>query len=235
VRRLAAPLAVGCLPIVVAVVRALSRDWLPMGDNAYFSIRARDVLTEHHPLVGAWSSGSDAVGIDVNNLGPLQLDLLAAPVRLFGFGPGTALGVAAVNVAAVVMVVVLLHRRLGTLGAWLGAAMSAGLCWTLGSELLFEPRQHHALVLPFLAFLVGAWAMASGDWWALPPTVAVASLIAQTHFTFLIPTAVVGVASIAGAAVLIGEVLTTAKAKPSLGRSPGGRWGGCRYRPDDLG
>lgn len=200
-RRLAAPLAVASLPIVVAVVRALSRGWLPMGDNAYFTIRARDVLTDHHPLVGAWSSGSAAVGVDVNNLGPLQLDLLALPVRAFGFGPGTALGVAAVNLAAVVMVVVLLHRRLGTLGAWLGAALATGMAWTLGSELLFEPRQHHALVLPFLAFLVGAWAVASGDRWALPSAVFVASLIAQTHLTFLIPAAIVGLAAAVGAAV----------------------------------
>jgi hypothetical protein len=196
-----APLAVGVLPIVVAVVRALTRDWLPMGDNAYFTIRARDVLTEHHPLVGAWSSGSEALGVDVNNLGPLQLDLLAAPVRAFGIGPGTALGVAAVNLAAVVVVIVLLHRRLGSLGAWLGAALSAGLAWTLGSELLFEPRQHHALVLPFAAFLVGAWAVAAGDRWALPVALAVGSLVAQTHFTFVIPALLVGAAAVVGGAL----------------------------------
>jgi len=200
VRRIAAPLAVAALPIVVAVVRALSRGWLPVGDNAYFAIRARDVLTDHHPLVGAWSSGSAAVGVDVNNLGPLQLDLLALPVRVFGFGPGTAIGVAAVNLAAVVMVVVLLDRRLGLLGAWLGACLATAMAWTLGSELLFEPRQHHALVLPFLAFLVGAWAVASGDRWALVPTVLAASLIAQTHLTFLVPAAIVGVAAVVGAA-----------------------------------
>jgi hypothetical protein len=201
VRRLLAPLAVGVLPIVVAVVRALTRDWLPMGDNAYFTIRARDVLTEHHPLVGAWSSGSEALGVDVNNLGPLQLDLLAAPVRAFGIGPGTAVGVAAVNLAAVGLVIVLLHRRLGSLGAWLGAALAAGLTWTLGSELLFEPRQHHALVLPFAAFLVAAWAVAAGDRWALPAALAVGSLVAQTHFTFVLPTLLVGVAAVVGGAL----------------------------------
>jgi hypothetical protein len=198
VKRIAAPLAVATAPIVVAVVRALARGWLPMGDNAYFAIRARDVLTDHHPLVGAWSSGSAAVGVDVNNLGPLQLDLLALPVRLFGFGPGTAIGVAVVNLAAVAMVVLLLERRLGLLGAWLGACLAGAMVWTLGSELLFEPRQHHALVLPFLAFLVGAWAVASGDRWALVPTVVVASLIAQTHLTFLVPAAIVGGAALIG-------------------------------------
>jgi hypothetical protein len=152
-RRLIAALAVAWAPVIVATVRALDRGWLPMGDNAYFAIRARDVLTEHHPLVGAWSSGSAAVGVDVNNLGPLQLDLLALPVRALGFGPGTAIGVALVNLAAVSAVVVLVDRRLGVVGAWLGAAMATATCWTMGSELLFEPRQHHALVLPMLAYL----------------------------------------------------------------------------------
>jgi hypothetical protein len=190
---------VALVPIVVAVARALDRGWIPMGDNAYFSIRARDVLTEHHPLLGAWSSGSGAVGVDVNNLGPLQLDLLAPFVRLFGFGPGTAIGVAAVNCAAVTAVVLLAHRRLGALGAWIGAAMATALAWTLGSELLFEPRQHHALVLPFLALLVCLWSLLDGDRAVLPATAFMASLLAQTHLTFAVPAMALSVIGVAGA------------------------------------
>lgn len=203
-RLLRAPgMAVGLalVPIVVAVARALDRGWIPMGDNAYFSIRARDVLTEHHPLLGAWSSGSGAVGVDVNNLGPLQLDLLAPFVRLFGFGPGTAIGVATVNCAAVTAVVLFAHRRLGALGAWIGAAMATALAWTLGSELLFEPRQHHALVLPFLALLVCVWSLLDGDRVALPATAFVASLLAQTHLTFAVPAMALSVIGVAGAAL----------------------------------
>jgi hypothetical protein len=176
-----------------------------MGDNAYFAIRARDVMTEHHPLLGAWSSGSDAVGVDVNNLGPLQLDLLAPFVRLLGFGPGTAIGVASVNAAAVVVVVVFARRRLGAVGAWLGAAMATALAWTLGSELLFEPRQHHALVLPFLAFLVGVWSLVRGDRRALPVTALLASLLAQTHLTFAQPTLLLSVVGALAAAAVTRE------------------------------
>jgi hypothetical protein len=200
VKRVVAPVVVAVLPIVVAVARALHHGWRPVGDNAYFAIRARDVLTEHHPLVGAWSSGSAVVGVEVNNLGPLQLDLLALPVRALGSGAGTALGVAALNVAAVVMVVVLAERRLGPLGAWLGAAMATGLAWTLGSELLFEPRQHHALVLPFLAVLTAAWAVAAGERWALPALVLMASVVAQTHLTFVVPVLAVAAVAVAGVA-----------------------------------
>jgi hypothetical protein len=201
VRSPALAIAVAVTPIVVAVVRALDRGWIPMGDNAYFSIRARDVLTEHHPLVGAWSSGSAAVGVDVNNLGPLQLDLLAPFVRALGFGPGTAIGVAVVNVGAVIMVVLLAERRLGAIGAWLGAAMAAATAWTLGSELLFEPRQHHALVLPFLALLVGVWSLVRGDRRALPATALVASLLVQTHLTFALPTLALSVLGVVGAVI----------------------------------
>lgn len=211
---LAAALAV--LPIVVATGRALHRAWFPMGDNAYFTIRARDVLTEHHPLVGAWSSGSASVGVEVNNLGPLQLDLLAVPVRLLGAGPGTAIGVALVNALACTTVVVLFHRRLGALGAWVGAAAAVATAWTLGSELLFEPRQHHALVLPFLAFLVAAWAAVAGDRWSLPAAVAWGTLVAQTHLTFALPVALV---TAFGALALVAAHVT--------GRAPA--WGRRRW------
>ncbi len=188
---LTAALAVAASPVVVATSRAVHRGWIPMGDNAYFTVRSRDVFTDHHPLVGAWSSGSAAVGVDVNNLGPLQFDLLAIPIRALGFGPGTAIGVALTNLVAIAMIVVLLHRRPIAGGAWWGALLASATAWTLGSELLFEPRQHHALVLPFLAFMVGVVASVDGDRWAVPATAFGASLVAQTHLSFLVPVAVI--------------------------------------------
>ena len=63
----------------------------------------RDVLTAHHPLLGAWSSGSSVVGVPVNNLGPLQLDLLA-PFTKLSPDLGTAIGSALINAASVVIV-----------------------------------------------------------------------------------------------------------------------------------
>ena len=93
-------LAVALAPFVVAVVRAGLRHWMPMGDAAYFTVRSRDVLTAHHPLLGAWSSGSAVVGVPVNNLGPLQLDLLAPFTRVVPY-LGTGIGAAVANAAAV--------------------------------------------------------------------------------------------------------------------------------------
>jgi hypothetical protein len=187
---------VAALPTAMACVRLLRARWLPIGDNGYFAVRARDVLTEHHPLLGAWSSGSQVVGVDVNNLGPIQLDLLWPFVKVLGLGPGTIVGVTLVNALCAAGVAVVAHRRAGAVGAWLGAATAAALSWTLGTELLVEPRQHHALVLPFLLCLVLAWALADGDIAVLPVAALAATYVAQTHLTFLVPLAAVGVVAV---------------------------------------
>ena len=46
------------VPIVVATVRAIRRDWIPVGDDAFFVIRPRDVFNQHRPLLGTWTSAS---------------------------------------------------------------------------------------------------------------------------------------------------------------------------------
>ena len=57
----------------------------------------------HHPLLGAWSSGSLDLETPINNLGPTQLDLLAPFTRFTPMG-GTAIAVALINIAAIVTV-----------------------------------------------------------------------------------------------------------------------------------
>ena len=95
---------------------------MPVGDAAYFTVRSRDVLTAHHPLLGAWSSGSSVVGVPVNNLGPLQLDLLAPFTRVAPY-LGTGIGAALANAAAVTAVWVAARRLLGP---WRVVAVMAG-------------------------------------------------------------------------------------------------------------
>jgi hypothetical protein len=75
-------------PVVVATVRAVAGGWRAISDNVFFGLRAADVFTEHHPLLGVWTSASVAIGKDVNNPGPLQFDLLALPVLIGGRTPG---------------------------------------------------------------------------------------------------------------------------------------------------
>lgn len=184
--------AAAVVPIVVAAARAIAGGWVPIGDNAYFAIRARDVLTDAHPLLGTGSSSSVAFGVEVNNPGPLYFDILAVPAKL-GSAVGTLVGVALLNVASVVGIALVARRRLGAPGMAVAAAGAAGLVWSMGSELLFDPWQPHALMLPALAFVVLAWAVTDGDLVVLPWALAVGSLLVQTHlsYAYLVPILVV--------------------------------------------
>ena len=184
-------LAVVDVPIVVATVRGLARGWLPLGDNGVLLVQALDVGTEHHHLVGPWSSASLVVGETVRNPGPLYYDLLAPFVRVLGPWVGLAVGVMAVNVAASSLAVVA-ARRLGGTVAMVGvAAAVVGLQYAMGSELLYDVWQPNALVLPYLALLVVAAAVARGDPALVPWLVGLGSLVVQTHLSQVV---VVGVA-----------------------------------------
>lgn len=181
-------IAVAVAPVVVATVRAVLRGWIPLGDNALFLVRARDVLTDHHPLLGTWTSASQSVGKSINNPGPLLFDILALPAKLGG-GAGLAVGVALLNTAAIAGVIILARRQASTIGAAAAAMMCAALAWTMGSELLFDPWQPNSLLFPFLLFLTSVWSLAAGDVAALPWTVAAGSVVLQTHLSYgvLIP------------------------------------------------
>ncbi|MEJ7722428.1 MAG: hypothetical protein WKF58_19235 [Ilumatobacteraceae bacterium] len=84
-----------------------------MRDRAMIALRARDVLTEHHPLVGMAFVGLDARARPSTISVPLLFDVLAAPVRLLGDSTGAAVGAALINVVA--------HRRASS-----GAARRVG-------------------------------------------------------------------------------------------------------------
>ncbi|CAN5835290.1 hypothetical protein BH24ACT3_BH24ACT3_15770 [soil metagenome] len=176
------------VPVITAAARAIVvTDWLPIGDNAFFAIRAIDVFSaEHRPLLGTWTSASQSVGTDLNNPGPLLFDWLAVPSFLAPRGDGVVIAVALLNLASLVGIALFAHRRGGALLATLATAISALLCWSMGSELLFDPWQPHALLLPFLCLLVLAWSISCGDLTALPWAVGVASFVLQTHLTYSI-------------------------------------------------
>ena len=179
---------VAILPIVVAVARAVAGDWVPVGDNAYFLIRARDVLTEHNPWLGSWTSASLTLGDDINNPGPLLFDLFALPAKLSGQA-GLAVAVGLVNIAAVLGIIAVARRQTGAQGVVAATVAVTALAWSMGSELLFDPWQPHSLLFPFLLFLFLTWGLACGDEVLLPWLIGVASLIVQTHvgYAFLVP------------------------------------------------
>lgn len=171
------------VPIVVSLVRTLRDGWYPIGDDAYFSLRARDVLTANHPLLGTWTSASLSVGADMNNPGPLHWDLLAVPAKIAPVA-GPAVGTAIVNLACIGAMAVVARRQGGNPRAVAVLAAAAALAWTMGTELVVDPWQPHALLFPFLLFLVLTWNLVEGDLVVLPGAVAVASLLVQTHLSY---------------------------------------------------
>lgn len=182
---LAAAITVVVIPMLIAPLRALMRGWRPLGDNALLLVRSVDVGTEHHPLLGSWSSSSLAGSSALHNPGPLYQDLVALPVRALGPWSGLAVGVTLINVAAVVLALVGARRIGGRPALAVTTVGTAALTWTLGSELLFDIWQPNALVLPALAFLVMCWGLAAGDLWFTPLVVALASLLVQTHLSYV--------------------------------------------------
>jgi hypothetical protein len=185
---IAVAVALPAIPIIVAVVRAIVDGWIPMGDQALLEIRARDVLTADHPLLGTASSAAlnrDAV-VPLNHPGPLMFEVLALPVRLFGGGPGVAIGVGAVNLAATTIGTLFAARRSGRAGAALAALAFAGLGWAAGSESLYDPYNPTAAMLACLACLFLAWSTVALDRSAVLWLIGVATFVVELNNSYLL-------------------------------------------------
>lgn len=174
------------LVIAFSALRGLARGYEPVGDNALIELRARDVFTGDHPFLGTWSSASISSGIDVNHPGPLIFDLVALPLRLFGGAAGIAVTVATLHIVMVWLVGHVTHRAGGLTAAVTALTVTAGIVWTLGSELLYDPWQPNVLVLPFWVLLCTVWAIVSGEVGLFPLACGVGSFAMQTHMGYII-------------------------------------------------
>lgn len=172
--------------IAFSALRGIARGYEPVGDNALIELRARDVLTGDHPFLGTWSSASISAGIDVNHPGPLIFDLVALPVRLFGGAAGIAVGVALLQITMVWLVGYVTFRAGGMTAAITALTVTAGIVWTLGSELLYDPWQPNVLVLPFWVLLCTVWAIVAGQVGLFPLACGVGSFAMQTHMGYII-------------------------------------------------
>jgi hypothetical protein len=187
------PLVLACcgawfVPVVIAVVRAISDGWFPVADRALIAVRARDVLTEHHPLLGTAASAALGEGMLTNHPGPLLFDLAALPVRLFGSGTGLVVAVAAINFAAGVVAAVAAARQGGRTAAVATTFGLALLVWSAGNSVLTDPYNPTVSMIPFFAVLVLAWAAANGDRWALPWLVAIGTFCVQSNLAYVVTT-----------------------------------------------
>jgi hypothetical protein len=187
------------VPFAIALARAIDRSWLPVGDNGFMYVRARDVFGGDPPLLYMSSLGC-GFETPCNHPGPLLYYLMAGPTELFGRS-GLAVATTLLNAAAVVAIV-LVARRLG--GPVLGAAallVTATLAWTMGSELLFDPWSPNSLILPSLLFLLVVWSVANGDLALLPALVAVGTLVFQTSLSYALIVPLLGAAAVLGLVV----------------------------------
>jgi hypothetical protein len=178
-------LAATLLPIVVAAARAIGRGWVPVGDAATIGIRSRDVLGGGEvPLLGPVASSSFTSGVYQNHPGPLFYDILAAPAALFPGPAGQIVGTVLIDAFAVIGIFVVARRRGGPSLAILVLAMTAVLCWAMGSAVLVEPWPPNTLLLPVVCFLLLAWSVSVGDVACLPWLAGVGSLILQTNLSY---------------------------------------------------
>jgi hypothetical protein len=185
------------VPFVTAAVRAIRNDWFPIGDSALLYLRTADVGTQHHPLLGSWSSASLSLGRNINNPGPLYDDLMAPFAHLFSTGVGNVIGVSAINLGFAVLAG-LAARRIGGAAFETWALVTAtALAWMLGSEVLFDTFQAHALLFPFFAALVLLTGAMTGHRWTWPWLVFTWSLILQTHISYAYIGVVVVVSALA--------------------------------------
>ena len=222
-------IAIACLPIVVATVRALLHHWIPIGDDGLLAIRAQDLFSRHIPLLGTASSASFAATKPLNNPGPLYFYVLGVPVAAFGVAVGTAVGAAAVNIAAVIGIGMMGWRRAGLLGTALAMVVASTLAWSMGSELLYDIWQPHGLLLPFLAFLFMMWSVAATDWPVFPFAIGAGSLLMQTHLTYgyltpLLVAAGLGIGLLQSHRSRSAERADARQPAPAAGPARAGRW-----------
>jgi hypothetical protein len=183
--RFSSHVAVWACALVPALL-VLVRGWRPLGDYAAIELRAYRTLSLHPPLVGMFSTAGWGVGRRVFDPGPLSFWMLAAPVRI---DPSHGLIWGSVLLWGLVLSLAI--EAMWSSGYWIGCALIAlgviDLLW-LAPSVLENLAWNAYLPLPFLfAAMVTAFVVARGGfgWW--PVLVFTASVAAQTHLLYLLP------------------------------------------------
>jgi hypothetical protein len=170
------------LPFVLGPVRIIRHGWRPVGDEAAIALRSWNSLTAHGPLVGQ----ATRLAHGVFDPGPLEYWLLAIPVHL-----DTVHGV-----LWGAIICCLVACSLAVEAAWSVLGPAGGLCasgFIIGVTLWIPviavtPSWNPWFGLTFfIAALAAAWAVMSGHrgWW--PALVISASIAAQSHLMFTVP------------------------------------------------
>lgn len=184
--------AVASLPMGVAVV-ALSRyAWYPIGDLAQAMLRQLSFWSDP-PLVGpAGRIGTFAR--QGNHPGPAMFWVTWPVWALLGRSSWAyQAAVATVVVTAFGLAVGVSRKVHGWLTALTVAVVGAILMRSYGAVALTQPWNPYVPLLPFLAFVIACWAVASRRWSMLPVAVLTGSFCIQCHVGYA-PAVVAGIA-----------------------------------------
>jgi hypothetical protein len=175
------------IPIIVAMVHAISVGWAPVGDDALIAVRSYDVLSSHPPLVGMPAGGATGVVHEqAYHLGPMLFWLLALPARFLG-PSSLPVTVGIVSVASVMGTVGLAHRRGGRPLMFATAIALPLMLTSLPTVAYGGVWNPGAPLLAFALLVFLAWSLACGEYRLLPLAVAAASFAVQCHLTYLLP------------------------------------------------
>ncbi len=191
------------LPFVLGPIRLVRHGWRPVGDEAAIALRSWNSLTAHGPLVGQ----ATRLAHGVFDPGPLEYWLLAIPVHLDTVH-GVLWGAVICCLVACSLAVEAAWSVLGAAGGLCASAMIVGLMLWM-PDIAVTPSWNPWFGMTFfIAALAAAWAVMSGrrGWW--PALVITASIAAQAHLMFTVPSAALVILA------LIVALADTARGRP---------------------
>ena len=176
------------LPIIIGPLRLIRGGWRPVGDEAAIALRSWNSLTAQGPMVGQ----ATRLAHGVFDPGPLEYWLLAIPVHL-DTAHGVLWGAALFCLVACSLAVEAAWSVLGPAGGLCASGLIVGLVlWVPGLGVTPSWNPWFGMVF-FIAALAAAWAVMSGHrgWW--PVLVITASVAAQAHLMFTVPSGVLAI------------------------------------------
>lgn len=176
------------LPFVLGPVRLIRHGWRPVGDEAAIALRSWNSLTSHGPMVGQ----ATRLAHGVFDPGPLEYWLLAIPVHLDTVH-GVLWGAVICCLVACSLAVEAAWSVLGAVGGLCASGLIAGLMLWM-PDIAVTPSWNPWFGMAFfIAALAAAWAVMSGrrGWW--PALVITASIAAQAHLMFTVPSAALAI------------------------------------------
>jgi hypothetical protein len=190
---------VAAVPVLATAAR-IAGGWVASGDTAALVTRSRDVFSSRPPLIGMPTTLSTVADRPLHHPGPMQMWLLGVAQAIVDARLTPLVVTVAVNVACVAAVV-LAGRRLGGLpGTALAAGLAAAAGWSLRGDILVDPFNPFAALLPFAAFVVLLAVACRRTWWALPLAAAAGTYAAQAHVSMSL---LVGATSLVGVGLLV--------------------------------